>query len=57
MTIALAIHGGCGTLPKAEMTDAEWAEAKADLAKSLRAGWRISPRAAARSTRSRPRCW
>lgn len=41
MTIALAIHGGCGTLPKAEMTDAEWAEAKADLAKSLRAGWRI----------------
>jgi beta-aspartyl-peptidase (threonine type) len=41
MTIALAIHGGCGTLPKAEMTDAEWAEAKADLAKSLRAGWAI----------------
>lgn len=41
MTIALAIHGGCGTLPKTEMTDAEWAEAKADLAKSLRAGWAI----------------
>lgn len=41
MTIALAIHGGCGTLPKAEMSDAEWAEAKAHLAKSLRAGWRI----------------
>ena len=41
MTIALAIHGGCGTLPKSEMTDAEWAEARADLATSLRAGWAI----------------
>jgi beta-aspartyl-peptidase (threonine type) len=41
MTIALAIHGGCGTLPKAEMSDAEWAEAKAHLAKSLRAGWTV----------------
>lgn len=41
MTIALAIHGGCGTLPKAEMTDAEWAEARADLARALRAGWAI----------------
>lgn len=39
--IALAIHGGCGTLPKAEMTDAEWAQARADLAASLRAGWAI----------------
>lgn len=44
MTIALAIHGGCGTLPKAEMTDAEWAEAKAHLAKSLRAGWAVLAR-------------
>lgn len=41
MTIALAIHGGCGTLPKAEMTQAEWAEAKAHIAQSLRAGWAI----------------
>lgn len=41
MTIALAIHGGCGTLPKAEMTDAEWAEAKTHLADALRAGWAI----------------
>jgi beta-aspartyl-peptidase (threonine type) len=39
--IALAIHGGCGTLPKTEMTEAEWAEAKADLAASLKAGWDI----------------
>ncbi|SIR54224.1 MULTISPECIES: isoaspartyl peptidase/L-asparaginase [unclassified Bosea (in: a-proteobacteria)] len=41
MTLALAIHGGCGTLPKAEMTEAEWAQARADLAASLRAGWSI----------------
>ncbi|RDJ22106.1 isoaspartyl peptidase/L-asparaginase [Bosea caraganae] len=39
--IALAIHGGCGTLPKAEMSEAEWAEAKADLALSLKAGWAV----------------
>jgi L-asparaginase / beta-aspartyl-peptidase len=39
--IALAIHGGCGTLPKAELTETEWAEAKADLAAALRAGWAI----------------
>lgn len=39
--IALAIHGGCGTLPKAEMTEADWAEAKADLAAALKAGWDI----------------
>lgn len=41
MTIALAIHGGCGTLPKAEISDAEWRQARADLAASLRAGWAI----------------
>jgi beta-aspartyl-peptidase (threonine type) len=41
MTIALAIHGGCGTLPKSEMSEAEWAQARADLAASLRAGWAI----------------
>lgn len=41
MTLALAIHGGCGTLPKSEMTEAEWAQARSDLATSLRAGWAI----------------
>ncbi|UZF91490.1 isoaspartyl peptidase/L-asparaginase family protein [Bosea sp. NBC_00550] len=41
MTLALAIHGGCGTLPKIEMTEAEWAQARADLASALRAGWAI----------------
>ncbi|KQU54741.1 isoaspartyl peptidase [Bosea sp. Leaf344] len=41
MPLALAIHGGCGTLPRAELTEAEWAAAKADLAAALRAGWAI----------------
>ncbi|KRE00470.1 isoaspartyl peptidase [Bosea sp. Root670] len=41
MTLALAIHGGCGTLPKAEMTEGEWAQARSDLAGALRAGWAI----------------
>ncbi len=41
MPIAIAIHGGCGTLPRHEMTDAEWAEAKDHLADSLKAGWAI----------------
>ncbi len=41
MTIALAIHGGCGTLPKSDMTETEWSEAKAHLAASLRAGWAV----------------
>lgn len=41
MTIALAIHGGCGTLPKAEITEEEWRQARADLAAALKAGWAI----------------
>lgn len=41
MTLALAIHGGCGTLPKSEMTEGEWAQARSDLAASLRAGWAV----------------
>ncbi|KRE09312.1 isoaspartyl peptidase [Bosea sp. Root381] len=40
-TIALAIHGGCGTLPLSELSEAEWTEARAALAASLRAGWAI----------------
>jgi L-asparaginase / beta-aspartyl-peptidase len=39
--IALAIHGGCGVLAKAEMPEEDWAAARADLAGSLRAGWTI----------------
>lgn len=37
--IAIAIHGGCGTLERALMSEAEWSEARDHLAQSLRAGW------------------
>ena len=37
--IAIGIHGGCGTLDVSLMADTEWAEARAHLAASLRAGW------------------
>jgi L-asparaginase / beta-aspartyl-peptidase len=39
--IAIGIHGGCGTLDKALMSEAAWAEARAHLAESLKAGWAI----------------
>jgi len=38
---AIAIHGGCGVMTKAGMSEAEWAAARADLAAALRAGWRV----------------
>jgi beta-aspartyl-peptidase (threonine type) len=37
--IAIGIHGGCGTLAKSLMSEAEWAESRAHLADALRAGW------------------
>lgn len=39
--IALGLHGGCGTLDRSLMSEAEWAEARAHIAGALRAGWRI----------------
>lgn len=39
--IALALHGGCGTLPVHELTEAEWAESRDHIADALRAGWDI----------------
>ncbi|HJQ59359.1 MAG TPA: isoaspartyl peptidase/L-asparaginase [Vineibacter sp.] len=42
--IAIAIHGGCGTLAPSLLSDAEWAETRADLARSLRAGWDLLQR-------------
>ena len=39
--IALALHGGCGTLPKEDLPPEEWAEAKRHIADALRAGWTI----------------
>ena len=39
--IALAIHGGCGVMAKLDLTADEWAAARADLARALKAGWSI----------------
>ena len=41
MPIALALHGGCGTLPLADLPPEEWAEAKHHIADALAAGWTI----------------
>ena len=41
MPIAIGIHGGCGTLDRSLMSEAEWAEARAHLADALKAGWAV----------------
>ncbi len=39
--IAVGIHGGCGTLAPELLSEAEWAETRAHLERSLRAAWAI----------------
>lgn len=39
--IAIGIHGGCGTLERSLMSEADWAESRAHLAAALRAGWTV----------------
>lgn len=39
--IALAIHGGCGVMAKLDLTDEEWAAARVDLGRALKAGWEV----------------
>ena len=39
--IAIGLHGGCGTLERGLMAEAEWAESRAHIAHALRAGWQI----------------
>lgn len=39
--IAIGIHGGCGTLAKELLSEAEWAEMRAHLEASLRAAWTV----------------
>lgn len=39
--IALGLHGGCGTLDRSLMSEAEWAEAREHIAGALRAGWAV----------------
>jgi L-asparaginase / beta-aspartyl-peptidase len=40
-SIALGIHGGCGVMPRQELSESDWAAARADLASALRAGWHV----------------
>lgn len=42
--IAIGIHGGCGTLERKLMSEADWAESRSHLADALRAGWSILAR-------------
>ncbi|MEN3149534.1 isoaspartyl peptidase/L-asparaginase [Neorhizobium sp. IRAMC:178] len=39
--IALAIHGGCGVMAKLDLSDEEWAAARVDLGRALKAGWEV----------------
>jgi L-asparaginase / beta-aspartyl-peptidase len=39
--IALGLHGGCGTLDRSLMSEADWAESRAHIADALRAGWAV----------------
>jgi len=39
--IAIGLHGGCGTLDRSLLSEAEWDESRAHLAQALRAGWKI----------------
>lgn len=38
---ALAIHGGCGVMSKADLPEREWQAARADLKRALQAGWSL----------------
>ncbi len=39
--IALGLHGGCGTLERSLLSEAEWEQSRTHLANALRAGWRV----------------
>jgi len=38
---ALGLHGGCGTLDRSLMSEADWSESRQHIAQALRAGWAI----------------
>jgi hypothetical protein len=39
--IAIGLHGGCGTLARGLLSEADWSESRMHLALALRAGWRV----------------
>ena len=52
---AIAIHGGCGVMAKADLSEVEWIAARADLAKALRSGWTVLVYLSGGIERQRPR--
>ncbi|NKJ40477.1 isoaspartyl peptidase/L-asparaginase [Rhizobium sp. SG570] len=38
---AIAIHAGCGVMPRTGLSEADWEAARQDLAAALRAGWQV----------------
>ncbi|WP_428395847.1 isoaspartyl peptidase/L-asparaginase family protein [Lichenicoccus sp.] len=44
--IAIGLHGGCGVMAQADLPEAEWTAARADIAVALRAGWDLLCRGA-----------
>ena len=45
--LVLALHGGCGTLPRQDLSPEDWAEAERHIADALGAGWAILARGGA----------
>ncbi|MBK9081475.1 MAG: isoaspartyl peptidase/L-asparaginase [Rhizobiales bacterium] len=41
MTLALGLHGGCGTLERSLMSEEAWAQSRAHMGAALKAGWAI----------------
>ena len=39
--LALGLHGGCGTLDRSLMSEADWAESREHIAQALHAGWAV----------------
>lgn len=39
--IAIGLHGGCGTLDRSLMSEADWNEARRHIAAALKTGWRM----------------
>lgn len=39
--ISIGLHGGCGTLDRSLLSDADWTQSRTHLADALRAGWRL----------------
>lgn len=41
MAPVIALHGGCGVMKRSDATPEEWAQAREDMRRALRAGWTL----------------